>query len=93
MPTFVFIGHDKPNSVDLRMATRPAHVEWVKTLGDRMKMAGGMRTDDDSAPLGSVIVIEADTLADAKATFAADPYANAGLWETTEVRPIMLVSL
>jgi uncharacterized protein YciI len=36
---------------------------------------------------GSIVVIEAESLAEAKATFAADPYALAGLFASVEVRP------
>ena len=36
---------------------------------------------------GSIVVVEAGDLAAAKALFAADPYAAAGLFETVEIRP------
>ena len=38
-------------------------------------------------PVGSMLVVEAETLAEAKALFAQDPYALAGLWAETSVRP------
>ena len=34
-----------------------------------------------------MLVVEAETLEAAKALFAADPYARAGLWQSTSVRP------
>ena len=43
--------------------------------------------DDGATPVGSMLVVEADTLVDAKALFAQDPYALAGLWQSTSVRP------
>ena len=46
-----------------------------------------MLTEDGATPLGSMLVIEADSLEAAKAEYARDPYNAAGLWQTTSVRP------
>jgi uncharacterized protein YciI len=46
-----------------------------------------MMSDDGATPLGSMLVVEAETLDEARALFAQDPYALAGLWASTSVRP------
>jgi uncharacterized protein YciI len=91
MLVFVFTGHDKPNSHELRKATRPAHLEWIRGFGARVKLGGPILADDGATPVGSVIFLECADLADAKATFASDPYAKAGLWADTEVRQFNVV--
>lgn len=81
---FSFIGYDKPNSLDLRMENRPAHVEWLKS--NPIPVAGPM-LDDDGNPNGSVVIIEAEDLAAAQALVETDPYAIAGLFEKTDLKP------
>ena len=58
-----------------------------KTLAPRVKIGGPMLADDGQTPVGSMLVVEAETLEAAKTLFAADPYALAGLWQSTSVRP------
>ena len=84
---YVAMCHDKPGSLDVRLATREAHVGWLKGLGSRVRIAGPFFDEAGEAMCGSVVVIEAESLAEAKATFAADPYAAAGLFAEVEIRP------
>ena len=87
MALFVFTGLDKAGALELRMATRSAHLDWIKGLDPIVKIGGPLLSDDGKTPVGSMLVIEAETLEAAQAVFAQDPYAAAGLWETTSVRP------
>ena len=87
MSLFVFHGLDKADGLEVRRATRPAHLAWIDQLAPRVKIGGPMLADDGQTPVGSMLVVEAETLEAAKALFAADPYALAGLWQSTSVRP------
>ena len=62
-----------------RAAARPAHLEWAAGLGSVVRMAGPL-LDADGKMVGSVFLIEAANLADAKAINAEDPYSKAGLF-------------
>jgi uncharacterized protein len=86
MPLFAFHGLDKPGALELRKATRQSHLDWIASLAPIVKIGGPMLTDDGATPLGSLLVIEAETLDAAKALLAKDPYATAGLWASTSVR-------
>jgi uncharacterized protein YciI len=86
MPHFALHCVDKPNSLELRMATRPAHVAHLQAQGDVIRLAGPY-LDDNGDMCGSLLLIEVDDLAAAQAFAAADPYAKAGLFERVEVRP------
>jgi hypothetical protein len=79
MPLFVLYCEDKPGALDLRLATRPAHVEYLKTKNDQIRLGGPM-LDAQGNMAGTVIVIEAEDLAAAEAFSAADPYRQAGLF-------------
>lgn len=87
MPLFVFHGLDKPGALELRKATRQSHLDWIASLNPIVKIGGPMLADDGATPVGSMLVIEADTLDAAKSLFEKDPYALAGLWGSTSVRP------
>lgn len=76
---------DKPNSLDLRLGTRPAHLEYLKSLGEKLVLAGPF-LDENDKPNGSLVVVKVDGLAAAKEIAAADPYALAGLFENVSVR-------
>ena len=84
---FVLMCKDKPDSLELRMATRPPHVEYLKDLEARgiLKTAGPLLGDDEK-PLGSLWIIEAADKQEAEALAAGDPYAKAGLFASVEIR-------
>jgi len=68
------------------MATREAHIAYVREQGETIRLAGPY-LDDKGDMCGSLLVIEVADLAAAQAFSAADPYAKAGLFERVEVRP------
>jgi uncharacterized protein YciI len=85
MPLFVMYGLDGARGPEIRKTTRPAHLDWVNALGI-VKVGGPMYAEDGTTPIGSLIVIEAKDLADAKRIFAEDPYRKAGLWDRVDIR-------
>lgn len=85
MPLFIMTGLDKEGALELRKATRPAHLEWIGGYGDRVKL-GGPLLSEDGDPIGSLIMIETDDLAQAQQIFAEDPYTTAELWSEQTVR-------
>ena len=74
-------------ALELRKATRQTHLDWLASLSPRVKIGGPMLAEDGATPLGSMLVIEAESLEAAKAEYARDPYNAAGLWQSTSVRP------
>lgn len=83
---YALICTDKPNSIDLRMQIRPAHLSFLDKLGSSMKAAGPF-VDDDGKPTGSLVIIQAEDMASAKAISAQDPYAIAGLFSSVDIKP------
>ena len=82
---------DKPGVVELRARTRPAHLEWSATLGNRVVYAGPTLTDDGRTMIGSVWILEARDRADAEATMDGDPYELVGLFASREICAFMQV--
>lgn len=86
---FVLVCKDRPEvGLERRMQARPAHLAYLESLGDAVRVGGAMLSDDGSQPLGSVIVIEAESMDAAKAIAAADPYVSADVFEVVEIHPL-----
>lgn len=85
---FVVIGHDAPGAQEKRPAVRPAHLEHLRPLVEenRVRLAGPFLDKT-----GSLIVLEADSLADAWAIVARDPYVAEGIFNHVEVKPFTAV--
>ena len=82
---FAIFCEDKPGALPLRLENRPAHLEFLAGLGDTLKLAGPFLGDDDK-PVGSMLVVDAESADGAKAIAAEDPYAKAGVFASTTVR-------
>jgi len=82
---FVIQCVDKADHLQVRLDNRPAHVEYLKSFGDRLIAAGPTLNEADDTMNGSVIILYADDRAEADAFCANDPYAKAGLFESVVV--------
>jgi uncharacterized protein len=82
---FALLCDDKPGALALRKETRPAHLDYLASLGDALAFAGPF-LNEAGEPVGSMVVVEAESEEAARALAAADPYAKAGLFATVTVR-------
>ena len=81
---YAIICQDKENHEDLRKATRDAHLAYISDFS--VSLAGPMLSDDGQQMIGSIIIIEADSIEAAHEFAASDPYKLAGLFETVTIR-------
>ncbi len=91
MTLFVISWRDKPNALDVRMAAREAHLAYIHGQDGRVKL-GGPYLDEAGQMSGSLIIFEAESLEEAQAFHAKDPYTLAGLFETSTVTPWRLTT-
>jgi hypothetical protein len=91
---YALVGQDVPDSLDKRLAARPAHLERLHSLQQqgRLLLAGPFPAVDGNDPgaagfTGSLIVAEFDSLADAQSWADADPYVAAGVYAAVSVKP------
>jgi len=85
---FVIIGYDGPEGQARRKLRRKAHLDRMDPLNKAGKVIlAGPFTDG----AGSLIVIEAASLEEAKAFAASDPYVTQGVFARYEVHPFMQV--
>ena len=85
---FTLICKDRPGHLEVRLSNRPAHVDYLDGLNaaGKLKFAGPF-LGEDGKPLGSLVAVEARDRAEAEALAAGDPFAKAGLFESTEILP------
>jgi uncharacterized protein YciI len=90
VPLFSLVCIDKPDSLALRQSTRPRHLDYMDATGV-VRLGGPLLDPQGESPIGSLLIVEADDLAAVEAFAAADPYAQAGLFERVEIRPYRVV--
>ena len=85
---FALVAADKPDHLAVRMEARPAHVAFLDKLNAEGALAfAGPFLDAEGKPCGSLVVVKADTIEDAEAMLAADPYQAAGLFGEARLQP------
>jgi uncharacterized protein YciI len=95
---YAIVGQDIPDSLNPRLAARPAHLERLHALqqAGRLLLAGPFPALDSNDPgpagfTGSLIVAEFDNLDAAQAWADADPYIAAGVYASVSVKPFKKV--
>jgi uncharacterized protein len=95
---YAIVATDVANSLEKRLAARPAHLERLTALKNegRVVLAGPLPAVDSNDPgaagfTGSLIVAEFESLSAAQAWAEADPYKAAGVYDHVVVKPFKQV--
>lgn len=95
---YAIISTDVADSLEKRLAARPAHLERLQALQKegRVVLAGPHPAIDSNDPgpagfTGSLVVAEFDSLVAAQAWADADPYMAAGVYANVIVKPFKKV--
>lgn len=84
---FALICTDRPHALEVRLETRSKHLAFIEQHKTQVKVAGPFLSEDGATMVGSLIIIEAESLAAARDFAARDPYALAGLFSSVEIKP------
>ncbi|HTW29204.1 MAG TPA: YciI family protein [Acetobacteraceae bacterium] len=87
---FAIFCTDKPDSLELRLATRPTHLAFLQTYADKLVQAGPL-LDPAGRSCGTLLLLDVADRAEAEGFAIEDPYAKAGLFESTVIRPFRTV--
>lgn len=95
---YAIISEDVADSLNRRLAARPAHLERLNELQQqgRLILAGPHPAIDSEDPgqegfSGSLVVAEFSDLLQAQAWADADPYIEAGVYAKVAVKPFKKV--
>ncbi|CAN7465545.1 YciI-like protein [compost metagenome] len=87
---FAVFATDHPDSLALRQRLRPSHQAHLRgTDAHRVVVRLGGPTLDDAglAMNGTLLVIEAGSLSEVESFIQDDPYVQAGLFSSIQIRP------
>ena len=87
---FAIWARDRPGMLAERTRVREAHRARLREGAPGVRVVlGGPTTDADGAMDGSLLVVEANDIAEVRAFVAGDPYVLAGVYalESVEIRP------
>lgn len=82
--TIALIAIDKDNSQPLRLENRAAHLAYVADTG--VVDTAGPFLDEDGNMIGSLLILNFETMSDAENWATNDPYALAGLFQSVTLR-------
>lgn len=95
---YAIIARDVENSLEKRLAARPAHLARLQDLraAGRLLLAGPHPAIDGADPgpagfTGSLIIAEFASLQEAREWAEADPYVQGGVYAEVEVKPFKKV--
>jgi uncharacterized protein YciI len=95
---YAIISQDIENSLEKRLAARPAHLARLTDLQNqgRLVLAGPHPAMDSNDPsvagfTGSLVVAEFGSLTEAQAWANADPYVTAGVYAQVVIKPFKQV--
>ncbi len=90
---YVLNCQDRSDVPGLRQSVRPKHLLYIEGLGRQIVVAGPVLAPDGATPVGSLLIVEAETDEAARAIAEQDPYHLAGLFASVTVTPFRLVYL
>jgi uncharacterized protein YciI len=83
---FALVAYDRPNAVARRLEMRPEHLKHLESLGDTLKLAGPF-LNDAGEMIGTIMVIEAESLEGAREIFGRDPFMANNLFDSVTIKP------
>ena len=88
---YAVICIDAEGSGPLREEHMDAHLAHIKSITDKIMVAGPCPPDEEHENGASLFVLEVGSLAEARQTVEADPYNKAGVWKSIIVRDFKAV--
>jgi uncharacterized protein YciI len=82
---YAMIAHDTPDGFEQRMSLRAEHFNYLHSLGDKVVFAGALFGNADKMD-GSLMVVEAASLSEAKTLVSGDPFVVRGVYRSYEVK-------
>jgi len=86
---FAVVANDRPGMQAVRARERRAHREYLRAPGAHrvtVRLGGPLLADDGRTMNGTLLVVEADSVADVARFVADDPYSLNGVFDRIEIR-------
>ena len=83
MPVYAFYCRDGEDAPTIRPKVREAHFEHIFAHVNAYRLGGPLKKEGE--PIGSLVMIEGEDEAAARAIFEKDPYYLGGVWQSINV--------
>lgn len=90
MPQFLIYCLDKDGHAAVRAEARDRHLAFARSNVDRLRLAGPILSDD-GAMVGSLFIGEFADIHEARQFNTDDPYSLVDLWQSVDIRPMLVV--
>ncbi|WP_159979087.1 MULTISPECIES: YciI family protein [unclassified Novosphingobium] len=79
---FLIEANDLEGMLERRLALRDSHLAYWRSFGDRVAAGGALMSGDgqDALPIGSMLLVEAESMGEARSMLAADPFTLEGVF-------------
>lgn len=77
----------KEGGLETRMANREDHFAHIKTSFEKIVFGGPFLGEDGKTPVGSMLIFDVESVAEARAIIDNDPYSKAGVFERVDIVP------
>ena len=78
---------DHERAVDRRLAHYEAHKTYLSNPSVKIVISGPLLADDEETMIGSMFLVEAESLNAVEAFHQNDPFYAANVWEKVSIRP------
>jgi uncharacterized protein YciI len=87
-----FVVHclDRPGALPLRLSNYEAHKDYLASGKIATVVSGPLLADDLETMIGSLFIFEAASKDEVVAFNRADPFTQAGVWETVTIHPFLM---
>lgn len=85
---FAYWMMDRPGLAETRLAKRAEHRAYLAAVESRIHFAGPLMGKDGASVIGSLLVVDHPDRAAAEAWIADEPFAKAGVYQSTEIAAI-----
>jgi uncharacterized protein YciI len=82
---FVIHALDHDDALERRLSNYDAHKSYLAASPIKTVVSGPLLADDGETMIGSLFIVEADSMADVTAFNRADPFAAANIWKSVEI--------
>lgn len=86
---YVIYCKDNPSTPTKREEFYDAHRAYLKSASIKILMAGPYTSADGDKKIGSMLVVEAETLKQVEEFQQSDPFALNGVWNEVSVNPYL----
>jgi hypothetical protein len=85
---FMIRYRDREGAAQLRQLHRAEHTNFRRSLGTKRVLSGPLMADDCTTPIGSLLILEAESLDAARDLAQSDPFVTLGALDLVELVPM-----